>query len=221
VNPNDDGPGTGHPPWAPDPTPAGPPPPATPPPGGPRHPAGAGGWGVPPPASPPPAAGSGGWGAAGWGAPIGPSGAWTPTPPRKRRLGWLAIVLGLLWAGAITAAVFLGLFFFRMFAPMNATSHVLEHLEDRRYQAAYDASCSAERAAFTEREFEAAMRSLIRRHGAIDDTGVSSADLHGGSEATVRYWIRFEDSGRREYQTLVVKEDGDWRPCLLSENPHS
>ncbi len=162
-----------------------------------------------------------GWGAAGWGAPTGPSGAWTPTPPRKRRLGWLAIVLGLLWAGAITAAVFLGLFFFRMFAPMNATSHVLEHLEDRRYQAAYDASCSAERATFTEREFEAAMRSLTRRHGAIDDTGVSSADLHGGSEATGRYWIRFEDSGRREYQTLVVKEDGDWRPCLLSENPHS
>ncbi len=217
MNADDEGPGGGPPPREAGAEPEPPPPPA----GGPRYAAGAGDWSTPPAAPGPPPASAGAWAAGGWGAPGGQAGAWTPTPPRKRRWGWLAAVLGLLWVLAIAAAVVLGVFAFRVFGPMNATRDVLDDLEEGRYPAAYQASCSAEHSRFTERQYTAVMRSLVRRNGEIDDTGVSSTKLHGGSQATVRYWIRFDRTGRKEYNTLVVKESGDWRPCLLSDNPHT
>jgi len=237
MSPDDDRPAGAPPPWQsggaddppPTPPPAAPPPgstgPAPPPPGGPRHPSGAGHWSETPPAARPagPAAtggwGGGGWGAPAWGTPGQPS-PWTPTPPRRRRWRWLAVVLGLVWAAIIGLAIFLGVFAFRVYAPMNATGDVLDDLEQRDYRDAYAATCSAEQNRFTEPQYAAVMRSLTRRHGTIEDTGVTGARLHG-SEASVSYWIRFERSGRKEYTTLVVKESGDWRPCLLSENPHA
>lgn len=208
--------------------------PGAPPPAGPHHPAGpgsgTGGWSPAPPHAPsvgwgagPGAASGAGWGAGtspGWATAGGPAGAWVPTPPRRRRLGWLVGVLVLLWVVGIAAAVVVGVLVSRAAGPVTATGKVLDHLEDREYRAAYDASCQGERDRFTFPQYVAAFEALARSNGAIEDTGVDfDVDMHGGSSATVGYWIRFDRSGRRRFATMVVKEAGRWRPCLLSENP--
>jgi hypothetical protein len=175
-----------------------------------------------PPPQEPPGSAAPGWPAAPTGtspppppaaAPPQPPG-WVAPPAPKRRLTWLWILLGalLLVAALVVVAV---IFFIRSISgPIDATNDLLAAVEARDYATAYELSCSDVRERYTQEQFTRALESAFAQNGALTDYDVNFSTVDG-SEATVRYDVRFERGPAERYEARVVKESGDWRPCLF------
>jgi hypothetical protein len=162
---------------------------------------------------------------AGWGAapgttatayPGAPSypGAWPPPlPPRKLRLTWLWVVLGILFGLGVVAVVAIVALVATLRPPVDAMNRFLADVEHGDYAAAYGRMCAAEQAATRPADFPAALAPFKRE---LTDYTVYSFDPFG-DERAVQYSITDFDGNDTTYRATMVREGGAWRVCDFFE----
>ena len=187
------------PPQAPPPAPPSAPPPGQAPywpgtPGWPQPPAAPGAW----PAPPGGPQGSGPYGS----APYWPA----PPPPRKRKLTWLWVTLGVLAVIGVVVISSIVWFVSSVRGPVDEMNAFLGDVRDHDYTAAYDRLCSSEKASTTRYEFPAAIAPLA---DALGDFHVYSFDP-SGDRRRIDYTT---STNGRSYTAQMVKEGSEWKVC--------
>jgi hypothetical protein len=137
-----------------------------------------------------------------------------PAPPRKRKLTWLWILLGVLALIAVLVVTAVVLFIRTISGPIDATNDVLARIKAENYPAAYALACSEDRERFTVDQYGQAFKDTVTERGRITsyDVNYSSVD---GSTAEVRYDIEFANGDELRLEAKALKENGSWRACLL------
>ena len=139
-----------------------------------------------------------------------------PTPPPKRKLTWLWVLLGVLVLIATLVVVAVVLFVRTLAGPIDATNEVLAQIKVENYEEAYRLSCSADRELYTLEQYSQVFVNTKDARGAIEsyDVNYSSVD---GNTAEVRYDLEFADGTTDRFEAEAHKESGDWRVCLFPE----
>jgi hypothetical protein len=152
-----------------------------------------------------------------------------PAPPKKRKLAWLWVLLGVLVLIAALVVVGVVLFVRGLAGPMDATDQVLEQVKaastastpdaaSRHYETAYRLSCSEDRDRYTIEQYTQVFVNTKDARGAIKSYDVNYADVDGDT-AEVRYDLEFADGTSDRYRAAAHKEHGDWRACLFPARP--
>ncbi len=141
---------------------------------------------------------------------------WTaPTPPPKRKLTWLWILIGVLLLIAALVVVAVVLFLRTLSGPIDATNEVLAQIKAGNYADARRLSCSADRELYDEAKYTRLFTDIVSDKGAVESYDVNFSNVDG-NRAEVRYDIEFSRDGHERYEAVAVREQGDWRACLFA-----
>jgi hypothetical protein len=137
-------------------------------------------------------------------------GAWPPPlPPRKVRLTWLWVVLGILFGLGVLFVIAIVALVATLRPPVDAMNRYLADVEHGDYAAAYGRLCAAEQASTRPADFPQAIAPFKQD---LADYTVYSFDPFG-NERIVQYSVTDAGGNDTTYRATMVREAGAWRVC--------